>query len=134
MLEFSIEKNFNLNNIQLDFSDDLNKGIDIVALDIEKGINSGGQFGKAFKRNAEKTIKRKGFDHPLKETGLMMDSSRMIKQKATRKNQVATLLPHKDRIDIGFWNDQGTDTIPRRHFWGISDMRGHWAWLLNQLR
>lgn len=120
MIELSITKNFNLKNIKFDFSKELNEGIDVVATDIEKGIQKGIQFGKPFKRNAEKTIKRKGFDHPLKDTGLMMNPNQMIKGKASINRQISTLLPNEDRIDIGYWNDRGTDRIPRRHFWGIS--------------
>ena len=117
----NIRKNFNLNKIDMDFSPQLNKGIDIIALDIQKGIEQGSQFGRAFKRNAPRTILKKGFDHPLKETGLMMDSGRMTKQKARRNEQRAILTPDNDRIDIAFWNDTGTPRIPARPFWGISE-------------
>ena len=116
-----VKKNFNLNNIKLDFSKELNEGIDVIALDIQRGIEKGSQFGKTFKKNKPSTIKRKGFDHPLKNTGLMMDANRMIKTKARRSRQMATLTPNIKRIDIGYWNDSGTDTIPARPFFGISE-------------
>ena len=116
----TVSKNFNLNNIKLDFSKELNEGMDVIALDIEKGIARGSQFGKPFKRNAPATIKKKGFDHPLKHKGLMMDSGKMIKTKARRSRQVAIVSPNEDRVDIGFWNDRGTARIPSRPFWGIS--------------
>lgn len=120
MVGVKVKRNFNLNNIKLDFHKELNKGIRIIADDIELGIHKGSQFGKGFKRNAKSTIKKKGFDHPLKDTGLMMDSGKMVKTKATRTHQVAVLAPNEKRTDIGFWNDRGTATIPARPFWGIS--------------
>lgn len=120
MLKIRMKKNFNLSKIRLDFSKTLNTGIRIVASDINQGIGRGSQFGKPFKRNAESTIKKKGFDHPLKDTGLMMDISQMGIGKAGYANQRAYLLPNEDRVDIGFWNDQGTNKIPARPFWGIS--------------
>jgi len=119
-MAMSISKNFNLNNIKFDLSKELNNSIDIVALDIKKGIEKGVQFEVPFKRNAPMTIKKKGFDHPLKETGLMMNETKMIKGKASQNNQIATLLPNEKRIDIALWNDRGTDDIPARPFWGIS--------------
>lgn len=121
MLDVKIEKHFNLANIKLDFSKELNEGIDVIALDIQKGIERGSQFGKSFKRNAPATIRRKGFDHPLKEKGIMMDSGRMMKTKAKSSYQVAKLVPNVERIDIAHWNQEGTDTIPARPFWGISN-------------
>ena len=121
MVNIKVKRDFNLNNIKLDFSKQLNKGLDVIALDIQKGIEKGSQFGKPFKRNAESTIKKKGFDHPLKENGLMMDSGKMVKTKATHEHQVAVLAPNESRTDIGFWNDRGTSTIPARQFWGISE-------------
>jgi len=120
MLEVKLEKHFNLANIKLDFSKELNEGIDVIALDIQKGIERGSQFGKAFKRNAKSTIKKKGFDHPLKEKGIMMDSGQMVKTRAQRNYQVAKLIPHIERVDIAHWNQEGTATIPARPFWGIS--------------
>jgi hypothetical protein len=121
MVNVKVNKNFNLNNIKLDLHRELNKGLDIIALDIQKGIERGSQFGRPFKRNAESTIKRKGFDHPLKHTGLMMNSGKMARTPATREHPVAVLTPHEDRVDIGYWNDSGTATIPARPFFGISN-------------
>ena len=116
-----IRRNFNLNKIKLDLSKVLNTGIKIISSDIQQGIERGSQFGRAFVPNAPSTVKKKGFNHPLKHTGLMMNAGKMIKGKATRNKQTATLSPHERRIDIAFWNDQGTDNIPARPFWGISE-------------
>jgi hypothetical protein len=124
MVNVKVNRNFNLNNIKLDLHRELNKGLDIIALDIQKGIEKGSQFGKPFKRNAKSTIKKKGFDHPLKHTGLMMNSGKMARTKATRNNQVAVLTPHESRVDIAFYNDSGSGYAgpgpPARPFWGIS--------------
>ena len=116
-----IVKKFDLGKIKLDLHRELNQGIDLIALDINQGIERGSQFGSAFKPNARATVLKKGFNHPLKHTGLMMNEKRMTKQKATRNRQVAILTPNVKRVDIGYYNDQGTDTIPARPFWGISE-------------
>jgi len=113
-------KNFDLDNITLDLSKELNDAVDVIALDIQRGIEKKRQFGKKFAKNADSTIRKKGFDHPLYDTGLMFNADAMIKTKATPVKQQATLSPNEKRIDIAFWNDSGTDTIPARHFWGIS--------------
>ena len=60
MIEAKVSKNFNLKKIKLDLSEELNDGIDIIARDIEKGIDRGAQFNKPFKRNVDSTIKKKG--------------------------------------------------------------------------
>ena len=120
MLTLDIKKNFDLNKLSFDYTETLNKGIYIIAKDIESGIEQGAQFNRPFKRNAKKTITKKGFDHPLKETGLMMNSKQMVKTKATKQRKIAILAPNDDRVDIAAWNDQGTDRIPSRPFWGIS--------------
>jgi hypothetical protein len=118
----NIERNFgDLSKIAKDLSDELNKGIKIVAKDIEQGIEGGGQFGRRFKRNHPITIENKGFDHPLKETGLMMNHNKMKYVKATKSKQVAQLAPNSERVDIAYNNDRGTKKIPSRPFWGISD-------------
>ena len=120
MMEMSVQANFNLNRIKLDLTDELNDGLDIIAKDIESGIKRGAQFNKPFKRNAEKTVKKKGFDHPLKHTELMMDAKKMIKDRARKSRQEAILMPNERRQDIAAWNQEGTDHIPPRPFFGIS--------------
>lgn len=131
MIDVKVKKDFNLNRIKCDFSKELNEGIDVIALNIQKGIEKGSQFGKPFERNKQSTIDKKGFDHPLKEKGYMMDSGKMIKTKAKRMKQTAILTPGnkmrgkgKNRIsniDVAYYNDKGTNTIPARPFWGISE-------------
>ena len=108
-----------------DLSSELNEAVEITAMDIQRGIEKGGQFGIAFKRNAPSTIAKKGFDHPLKETGLMMDSGKMTKVKAKKgvpgAGQQAKLGPNRKRWDVAAYNDEGTDDIPARPFWGVSN-------------
>lgn len=131
MINIQIKRSFNLNNIKLNFSKQLNKGIKIIADDIELGIHKGSQFGKPFKPNAKSTADRKGFNSPLIDEGYLSDSNKMVKTKATREHQVAVLSPgdkmrgngkHKiSNIDIAKYNNKGTSTIPARQFWGISE-------------
>ena len=122
MPAINIEQKFgDLSKIAKDLSGEINKAIEIVAKDIENGVERGGQFGRAFKRNHPITIENKGFDHPLKETGLMMNHKKMKHIKATPSKQEAQLAPNSKRIDIAFKNDRGTKRIPSRPFWGISD-------------
>ena len=120
-MKLNVTKNFNLRNIKLDLSRELNVSIDYIAADIERGIDQSRQFGKGFVPNAEFTIKKKGFDHPLKETGNMKKVSNMVKTKATKTRQVATLRPSADNLDKAEYNNFGTKTIPARQFWGISE-------------
>jgi len=119
-MKLNVTKNFNLNNISLDLSRELNIGIDMIAADIEQGIDQGGNMGKSFERNAPMTIKKKGFDHPLLETGNMKNADKMIKSKATKTHQTATLKPSPNNINKVVYNNFGTPTIPKREFWGIS--------------
>ena len=122
MLEMNVTKDFDLRKIKLDLSHELNNSIDIIANDIEKGIDRGSQFGKPFEENAKSTIKAKKHSQPLvgKKPGIMKYSKKMVKRKAKPKNQIATLAPNHKRVEIAYWNDYGTYTIPARHFWGIS--------------
>ena len=115
-----MERNFSFKNLNLDLHRELNDSIVIVAKNIEHGIKIKKQFGQPFQPNAESTELRKGFNHRLKDTGLMMDSRSMQFTFATKRNQVATLLPKSDRIDAAFYNHFGTDKIPETPFWGIS--------------
>jgi len=105
--------------IPADLHKEINVGIDLIAKDIQNGIEGGGQFGRKFNRNAESTIKSKGFDHPLKATGLMMDKDKMIKTRATKQKQEGTLRPNADRIDIGLYHNEGKG-VPLRPWFGIS--------------
>lgn len=120
MINAKMTKSFNYKNIKFNFSDDLNKSINIVARDIENGILRGAQFNQRFKPNAESTLKQKQGNKPLIDKGIMHKAKDMQKEKATKQKQVATLLPVNGRVDIAFWNDQGTKNIPARPFWGIS--------------
>ena len=119
MIKAKMTKTFNWKNIKFDLSEELNDGRDLIAKNIQHGIERGAQFNKPLKRNAPATVKKKGFDHPLKETGLLMDSKKMIKQDATKTRQIATLLPNERRIDIAYWHNEGEGN-PKREHWGIS--------------
>jgi|TARA_R100001530_G_C4302047_1_gene150723 hypothetical protein len=115
-----VEKNFNLNKMDFNLSKQINWAVDLIARDIESGIDRGGQFGKRFKPNAKSTERKKGFNHPLKDTGLMKDQKQMVKVDATKGSPTGKLMPNEKRIDIGFYNQAGTNTIPSRPWFGIS--------------
>ena len=125
MIQIDMFKNFDLRKISLDLSDIINKAIKLVGRDIRLGIERGVVAGSVFAPNAPSTLKIKASKgqgaKPLEATGLLKDDKRMQRTKATKANQVATLLPNSERVDISFWNDQGTKTIPARKHWGISD-------------
>lgn len=131
MIDMKVRKNFNLKNTKLDFSKELNEGIDVIALDISKGIERGAQFGKPFEKNAKSTIDRKHSSKPLIDEGYLKDVSKMVKKKAKSNHQVAVLTPGKkmrgkgdkkiSNIDIAYYNDEGTSNTPARPFWGISE-------------
>lgn len=120
-MKMDITKNFNLKNISLDLSREMNVSIDYIASDIEQGIDQGRQFGKNFLPNAEKTVKKKGFNHPLKETGIMKNANKMDKTRAKEYDKAAILAPSEENLDKVAYNNYGTDTIPARQFWGISE-------------
>jgi len=121
-MDLKVSKDFDLNKFRLDLSEELKDGINMVARDIEHGIDRGSQFGKPFKKNAISTIRLKGFDHPLKETGLMKNKNKMIKRFYKKADeQIGELLPNEKRIDIGYWNQEGTNKIPSRPWFGISE-------------
>ena len=121
MIQAKITKNFDLRKIKLDLHRELNQGIKIIADDIERGIDNGSQFQKFFPDIETKTADRKGHNQPLIDKKILKDASKMKKTEATTAKQEATLLPAKEREDIAFWNHFGTDNIPARPFWGISD-------------
>lgn len=120
MIQAKVTKNFDLRKIKLDLHRELNQGIEIVADDIERGIDNGSQFGKRFAENEPSTLKQKTGNKPLIDTELMKDADRMQKTKASTANQEATLLPAPDREDIAFWNQEGTKNITARPFFDIS--------------
>lgn len=121
MIQAKVTKNFDLRKINLDLSRDINKGIRIVADDIERGIDNGSQFGKRFKDIDPKTAKRKGHERPLIDKGILKDASKMQITEATTANQEATLLPPPEREDVSFWNHFGTEHIDAREHFGVSD-------------
>lgn len=116
-----VERNFESLDLAIpgDFHKEINKAIKLIAKDIDNGIEAGGQFGRKFKRNAASTIKAKGFDHPLKATGLMMDKDSMARTKATKNKQEGILRPNSERADIGFYHNEGKG-VPLRPWFGIS--------------
>ena len=121
MINAKVTKNFDLSKISLDLHRELNRGIDIIADDIEAGIDKGIQFGEVFKPIEEKTADRKGHDRPLIDTGDLKDAGKMVKSEATAQTQVATLLPNEEREDISFWHNTGAKPNPPREHWGISN-------------
>ena len=129
-MSITLIKNFDLRKIKLDLHKELNNGLDIVALDIQKGIDRQSQFGKPIPRNEESTLKKKkakgwGTKSLIAEKKWLRDSGKMIKTKATREHQIATLLPKEERIEIAYWlQEEGVETkhgIKHYEFWGISD-------------
>mgnify|MGYP006410851431 CR=1 FL=1 len=110
-----------LNTINLDLSEEINDAVKLIAKDIKNGIQSKAQFGKGFKPNAQATEDGKGFNHPLKNTGLMMDNAKMQISKATKSKLEGTLQPNSKRIDVGFYNQEGTNRIPSRPWFGVSE-------------
>jgi hypothetical protein len=130
MIEMDVEKHFDLGRIKLDLTKELNEGIDIIALDIQKGIDSQKQFGKPIVKNEDETLERKrkrgwGEKSLIEEKRWLRDSGKMVKGKASRKRQRASLLPKKERIDIAYWlQETGVRTkhgIKHYLFWGISE-------------
>lgn len=129
MIDVKIKRNFNLNRIKCDFSKELNEGIDVIALDIQRGIDKQSQFGKPLPRNEESTLRRKrakgwGEKSLIAEKKWMRDSGKMIKTKARQNRQVATLIPKEERVDVAYWlQEEGVKTkhgIKHYNFWGIS--------------
>jgi hypothetical protein len=121
MISAKVTKNFDLRKINLDLHRDINKGIKIIAEDIERGIDNGSQFGKRFKDIDEKTAKRKGHNRPLIDKGVLKNPDKMQVTLATTAKQEATILPAPEREDVSFWNHFGTDNIDAREHWGVSD-------------
>lgn len=130
MIKLNVAKDFDLRKITLDLSDELNKGIDVIALDIQQGIERKEQFGKPIPENEESTLKikrRRGWgEHPLiAGKKLLYDHKKMSKTKARKTEQRAILAPHDDRVDIAKWLQiDGVETkhgIKHYEFWGISE-------------
>ena len=66
------------------------------------------------KKNAESTIKAKGFDAPLIDTGLLHDSILISEVQNGYEISIGSV-----RKNIAEWNHYGTKTIPARPFFGI---------------
>ena len=58
-MSITLIKNFDLRKIKLDLHKELNNGLDIIALDVQQGIDRQSQFGKPIPRNEESTLKKK---------------------------------------------------------------------------
>jgi len=130
MVNVTIKRNFNLNNIKLDFHKELNNSLDVIALDIEKGIDNQHQFGKPIPRNEDDYLEQKrkrgwGEKSLIAEKKWLRDSGKMVRTKATREHQIAILAPYEQRTDIAKYLQ--IDGVETRHgnkkyiFWGVSE-------------
>ena len=108
--------------MRIDLSRALNKSIDIILRDVVNGIDRGTQFGRRWKKNAQVTIDRKGHDKVLVGENRSWESEGNYKvSRATPTNQEASVTLPEGTEDYALYNQKGTNRIPSRPFWGISE-------------
>ena len=123
-LNMKMTANFDLGKIKLDLHRELNQGIDVVADNIQEGVDNGIQFQRPLKANKDSTLKQKKRlgqgSKPLIAEGILRDESKMQRTDATTTKQEATLRPPAGREKVSFWNQEGTPNIPSRPHFAIS--------------
>lgn len=120
-----IEKKFDLKRIRFDFSKELNLAGQIIRKDHVTRLEKGqGVDGGQLKELKTATIKRKGFNQILVETGKMR---KLAFRKADKKRQFVELFPDKRKNrngvsnqQIGFYHQTGAGNLPERKWFGIS--------------
>lgn len=120
-----IEMNFDLKKLKLDLTKELNDAGRIVREDhfqrLERGMGVNGRM----KKLKDSTIKRKGHDQILVDTGKMRN---LVLNKASKVKQLVTLHPGKKQkrkggvtnADIGLFHQQGGTRLPKREWFGIT--------------
>tara|TARA_R100000008_G_scaffold13084_1_gene6471 strand:- start:442 stop:891 length:450 start_codon:yes stop_codon:yes gene_type:complete len=124
--DINIAKNFNLNNITLDLSKELNYAGDIIVKDHVARLERGQDANeKQMKPLAESTIKAKGFNQILVEKDKMRH---LVRTKASASKQSVTIKPgDKEKrkggltnIEIAAFHQEGGPNLPKREWFGIS--------------
>lgn len=121
-----VSKKFNLNNINLDLSKELNYAGDIIVKDhfqrLERGLDANEKNMKPLK---ESTIKAKGFNQILVDKDKMR---RLVRTRATSSKQSVLIKPGDKQkrkggvtnADIGLFHQQGGKNLPQRQWFGIT--------------
>lgn len=121
-----VSKKFNLNNINLDLSKELNYAGDAIVKDhvqrLERGLDAN---EKAMKPLKESTIKAKGFNQILVDKDKMRHLTRT---RATASKQSVLIKPGDKQkrkggvtnADIGLFHQMGSSSLPQRLWFGIS--------------
>jgi len=122
----NVTKNFNLNNIKLDLSKELNYAGDIIVKDhfqrLEKGLDANEKSMKPLK---ESTIKAKGFNQILVDKDKMR---RLVRTQATKAKQRVLIKPGDKQkrkggvtnADIGSFHQSGGKNLPKRQWFGVT--------------
>ena len=136
----TIEKNFNLNKIKLDLHRELNQAAQIIRKDHYQRLEKGqGVDGSQMKSLKSSTIKRKGNDKILVDTGKMRN---LIIEKATPTNQIVEIHPERKQkykdsgvtmSDVGEFHQKGAGNLPKREWFGISKKAEHFSLILIEL-
>ena len=116
----TVTKNFDLNKITLDLTEELNRGAQIIKVDhfqrLEKGQGVRGML-KPSKKKVGKTLVRSG-----KMRNLVVD-------KATKQNQEANIHPGEKQkypgtkvtmSDVGGFHQRGEGDLPVREWFGVT--------------
>ncbi len=122
-----IEMNFDLKKLRLDLTKELNDAGRIVRQDHFQRLESGMGVNGRMQKLKDSTIKRKGHDQILVDTGKMRN---LILNKANKLKQLVTLHPGKKQkrkggvtnADIGSFHQQGnpSNNLPKREWFGIT--------------
>ena len=123
--KITIEKTFNLENIKLDLSKELNEAGRVIRDDHGKRLERGrGVNGARMENLKPSTIERKGFDQILVHTG---DMKNLVIEKATKGKQEVVIKPGDEEERngvtnqrIGYYHQTGAGRLPKREWFGIS--------------
>jgi hypothetical protein len=133
----TIEKNFDFSKINMDLSKELNLSGSMIIKDmVDKNRKGLSYNGEKLEPLNPKTIKRKrakGRSNPsraLYDSGLMIGRGSakktggrglFLSKRASKTKQEAVISFAKDRHQIGIYHNEGTNKLPKREWFGVSD-------------
>ena len=116
----TVTKNFDLNKITLDLTEELNRAAEIVKVDHFERLEKGQGVKGALQRSEKKSGKT------LVESGKMRN---LVIEKATKENQEAEIHPGEKQkypgtnvtmSDVGGFHQRGEGNLPVREWFGIT--------------
>ncbi len=128
-IDINVKMSFDLSKVNLDLHRELNTAGQIIKKDHYQRLEKGKDiYGSAMTRLKDATIKRKGSNKILVDTGQMRN---LVIEKATKSNQTVEVHPGRIRkykgtkvtmADVGGFHQRGyrPNNLPKREWFGIT--------------